>query len=55
MSIMELHYQVSKTCGKVDQTEVKVDTLSKTMESYESKMDSWPDVPTLLETALTAA
>eukprot|EP00439_Symbiodinium_sp_Y106_P079778 s60_g18.t1 len=40
MSIMELHYQVSKTCGKVDLTELKVDGLAKTVEGYEVKIDS---------------
>ncbi|CAE7607213.1 Scn4a [Symbiodinium natans] len=40
MSIMELHYQVSKTCGKVDLTELKVDGLAKTVEGYEAKIDS---------------
>ncbi|OLQ12160.1 hypothetical protein AK812_SmicGene3970 [Symbiodinium microadriaticum] len=40
MSIMELHYQVSKTCGKVDHIELKVDGLAKTVEGYELKIDN---------------
>jgi len=39
MSIMELHYQVSKCVGNIDQTDVKVDQLVKTMESSDSKIE----------------
>ena len=35
---LDVPAQVSKTCGKVDLTELKVDGLAKTVEGYEVKI-----------------
>eukprot|EP00404_Azadinium_spinosum_P002649 CAMPEP_0180420748 /NCGR_PEP_ID=MMETSP1036_2-20121128/2791_1 /TAXON_ID=632150 /ORGANISM="Azadinium spinosum, Strain 3D9" /LENGTH=283 /DNA_ID=CAMNT_0022425983 /DNA_START=214 /DNA_END=1062 /DNA_ORIENTATION=- len=40
MSIMELHYQVSKCASKVEQCDGKVDTIVKTIEQCDLKIDS---------------
>jgi len=39
MSIMELHYQVSKCGSKVEQSDTKVDNLGKTLETCDTKLD----------------
>lgn len=39
MSIMELNYQVSKCAGKIEQCDMKLEDLSKTMERYDAKID----------------
>jgi len=40
MSIMELHYQVSKCGSKVEQSDTKVDNLGKTLELCDTKLDN---------------
>ncbi|CAJ1358414.1 unnamed protein product [Effrenium voratum] len=39
MSIMELHYQVSKCVTKMESNEVKIENLVKVMDIYDGKMD----------------
>eukprot|EP00931_Biecheleriopsis_adriatica_P045173 TRINITY_DN25894_c0_g1_i1.p1 TRINITY_DN25894_c0_g1~~TRINITY_DN25894_c0_g1_i1.p1 ORF type:complete len:735 (+),score=113.99 TRINITY_DN25894_c0_g1_i1:15-2219(+) len=40
MSIMELHYQVSKCASKVENCDIKVDSLSKALETCDMKVDN---------------
>jgi len=43
MSIMELHYQVSKCASKVEQSDLKVDSIVKTVEQFDMKMSQLAD------------